>query len=188
MTRELRPEINPATGKMMIAIYIDGTHSGYCDSYKAADELCNEIEAKRAARDAYRAAQSAATCATCLDTGWESGDPCSADCPATVVVAAYIAPRPTPRKAKVKKSTCGCPRCFGPCLDEDGVSYCRKDREHVAYHNGLFIKAGEYMTVLTALGNHRYNLLTKGNASPADLDAEQAADVLAAAALDATTI
>lgn len=174
-------ETNPSRGYLMLAVYIDGAHMGYCEDHLAADRLVAEITAKREAA-------AAATCATCLDTGWESGDPCSANCPATVVVAAYIAPRPTPRKAKVKKSTCGCPRCFGPCLDEDGVSYCRKDREHVAYHNGLFIKAGEYMAVLTALGNHRYNLLTKGNANPADLDAEQAADVLAAQTLDATTI
>ena len=49
--RALTPEINPATGKMMIAVYVGGVHCGYAPHYVAADALAREIEAARAAAE-----------------------------------------------------------------------------------------------------------------------------------------
>lgn len=149
-------ETNPSRGYLMLAVYIDGAHCGYCEDHLAADRLVAEITAKR---------EAAAT-------------------------AAYIAPRPAVRKAKVKKSTkpaCTCPRCM-PFGIPDEMAYCRIDHEWLAYHMGLLIAAdNNRLRAEDALRNHRYNLLTKGNASPADLDAEQAADVLDAQNLEMTT-
>lgn len=91
--------------------------------------------------------------------------------------AAYIAPRPAPRKAKVR-GACKCPLCI-KSTPEDGVQYCRAGREYIAWHGGLMQGGGTYPEATQILQAHIYSLLTH----PSDLDPEQAADVLAARAL-----
>lgn len=169
--RELRPEINPASNKTEIAIYIDGTNMGYAQSYLKADEIATEITTKR---EVVRPA-TGEQLQSLLD---------QLNAP---VAAAYVAPRRQPRKAKVsaKKTTCSCPHpdC-GNDAAGNGVHFCTVDRAFIAWHDGRRI--GQARTEPQAqqlLNNHRYALLT--HPLPSDLDPEQAADVLAARGVNA---
>lgn len=158
---------NPSKGYTMLAVYIDGMHCGFVESHLQADALVAEITAKR---EAAALAQAAVM---------QQYQP--------LQTAAYIAPRPAPRKAKVKKPSkpaCTCPRC-APFGIADGVTYCKAEKTHIAYACGLYL--GEDKSPLIAqrlIDDHRYSLLT--HPLPSDLSPEAAADVLAARELEPT--
>lgn len=177
--KTITPEINLSTGRMAFALRLDGVHCGYAESYLDADTLAAEILAKREA--------AAKACTNCNESPCRSTLVCQGlqvlATPAPLQAAAYVAPRPTPRKAKVKKSRCACPQCV-VAPDANGTYYCRAGKEWLAYHNGLLIAAGDFLPTEDALRNHRYALLTHPLSS--DLDPEQAADVLAARGLEPT--